>query len=485
MATTPFFSPDGRWVGFWRAEDRILRKVPIAGGAPIEIGPTDVPHVALWEPNDEIVGYSAGSTDRLWSIPAGGGTPRPIPVRDLKDGETIALRANVPGGNDLLLAAAGPEGTWLDVLSRQTGLRRRLLRTGNEAARFTRSGHLVYAAGDTIFAVPLDRRFAPAGPAVPVMHGIDHYFWHSNVAISDNGTVVYVPIERVNEAELAWMDGHGNTTPVPGGRGAFVRVSLSPDGREVAAAIVEGMSGSGQVWILDLARGTRRLLVAGTDPIWSRDGTFITYSSDRSGGAVLCRRRADGTGPEECLVRHRSGFPIAEDWSPDGRSLLFTEYTSRGDSDIWIYSDGVTRPLLAGPANEANATFSPDGRFIAFEADDGGVGQVYVQPFPGPGPRTVISSDEGSSPSWRDGGRQLYYWSGRKLMAVPVQTGPVVRAGHPEMQLAISPPWASVRVSADGRRVLALAPRTMEQPPELGVVLNWLDELERLAPHPR
>ena len=144
-ASGPFFSPDGRWIAFWRPEDRILRKVSTAGGSPIEIGPTDIPFIALWRSNDEIVfdtGYSKAS---LWSIPAGGRTPQAIVVRDRLDDEWISLRALIPGGNDLLVASTRSGTTWLDVLSRETGKRRRLLRGGsNFMARYTRTDHLVY-----------------------------------------------------------------------------------------------------------------------------------------------------------------------------------------------------------------------------------------------------------------------------------------------------------------------------------------------------
>ena len=155
-ATTPFFSPDGQWIGFWRAEDRILRKVSIAGGSPIEIGPTECPDVAI----------CGDRTTRLCSTPVSRrrncgrsrpaeAQPKPIAVRDRREGEWISLRAQIPRSNDLLVASTGPGGTWLDVLSRETGKRRRLLRGGsNNVACYTRTGHLVYADADALFAVP-------------------------------------------------------------------------------------------------------------------------------------------------------------------------------------------------------------------------------------------------------------------------------------------------------------------------------------------
>ena len=197
-ATTPFFSPDGRWVGFWRAEDRILRKVSLAGGSPIEIASTDVPHIALWGAGDEILIETTYPNGRLWSVSANGGTPKEIAVKDRSEGESIELRARVPGGTGLLVASRGAGGTWLDVLSRETGTRRRLLRGGSTIpARYTPTRHLVYADAGALFAVPLNQQLEPAGDPAPVLEGVDHYFRHSNVVVSDNGTVVYAPADSI------------------------------------------------------------------------------------------------------------------------------------------------------------------------------------------------------------------------------------------------------------------------------------------------
>ena len=483
MATTPFFSPDGHWIGFWRAEDRILRKVSLAGGSPIDIAQTNVPIVALWTSNDEIVIESGDQHGELWSIPASGGTPKAIAVRDRSDGELISLRGRVPGSNDLLVASPGDGGTWLDVLSRETGKRRRLLRGGsNVVARYTGTGHLVFSDGDALRAVPVNQRFEPVGDPTPVLHGIDHDYRHSNVALSDNGTVIYVAADRVQEPGLVWLDRDGNATPVPGGRVPFYTAALSPDGLEVAGDLVEGTKV--QVWVRDLERGAKRVLVSEGDsyqPIWSRDGRFITYWST-PGNISVFRKRADGTGSAELLMRGRPSL-ILEDWSPDGRSLLFSEYTNRGDTDVWVYSDGKAMPLLSTPSNEAEARFSLDGRFIAFDADDGGVGHVYVQPFPGPGPRTAISAEEGGRPVWINGGRLLFLSAGR-MMVADVQTHPDLRVGQTRPLNERRDVQHRIMPSPDGRRFLMLSPRAMEGPIELRIILNWFQELERLAPHP-
>jgi Tol biopolymer transport system component len=299
-------------------------------------------------------------------------------------------------------------------------------------------------------------------------------------------TVVYLPIEHIRQPELAWVDRDGKVTPVPGGRGPIISIALSPNGREAAGALL-GDGTRSQIWIFDVERGARRLLVAeghNLFPIWSRDGAFVTYMSVRGQSHNLYRKRADGTGAEQLLAR-RSRWPTPEDWSPDGRTLLFSEYTSRGDADIWTYSAGKVTPLIASPFHEAAAKFSPDGRFIAFHADDGGLSRVYLQSFPGPGPRTTVSDEEGGWSRWRADGRELTYWRGERLMVVAVQTDPVLRIGRPQMVLESRGGRHGYAGVAPGGRVLTLSSRTTEGPPELRIILNWFEELERLAPHPR
>ena len=275
----------------------------------------------------------------------------------------ISLRARIPGRSDLLVASIRPGEAWLEVLSRETGRRRRLLRGGGSvgAVYAARTGHLVYADADTLFAVPVDStRFEPVGAPAPAIHGIDHFYWHTNVALAENGTIVYLPAERVREAELVWRDRAGNVTPVPGGRGPFVSGTLSPDGREAVGQLVEGTKS--EVWVVDMERGAKRLLVSEGEnrtPIRTRDGAFVTYGSIRGGKAALYRRRADGTGSEERLAGSRLGWPSPEEWSPDGRSLLFTGVTSRGDSDIWIFSGGEPAPLIGAPSARRRRDFLP------------------------------------------------------------------------------------------------------------------------------
>ena len=487
-ATTPFFSPDGRWVGFWA--DGMLRRISVAGGPSIDIGKTTLPRFAVWGAHDEI--FYDTVPGPLWSISAKGGEPKAIRVRTPAAGERIALHAELPGG-DLLVSSVGPSASYLEVLSRKTGERRRIMRGGiSYVARYLRTGHLVYGDADSLFAVAVDaERLEPVGAPIPVIQGIHNFLGRfSSIAVSDSGTVAYLPAERVQETALVWVDRAGNVTSIPGAGGNISpHFRLSPDGRALGVTLSKGAQSS--VWILDLERGTRRLIAEADSygAVWSRGGAFVTYRASRAGGDALFRRRADGTGSEERLAERRS-TPYPTDWSPDDRTLLFEEAALHGGFDVWAYSGGPPTLFLAGSFDQRSPTFSPDGRLVAYQSGQTSDENVYVQPFPGPGARTTVSSESGGGPPrWGPGGRNLYYISGRKMMVVTVEREPELHVGRPrtvfESTLAESTLAGHFDISPDGKRFLMVTPRTTTVPLEVRVILHWDEELERLAPHPR
>jgi serine/threonine protein kinase len=486
----PFFSPDSRWIGF--SDGARLWRVSVSGGPPIDIGPAAAFRGAVWGPGDEIV---VSDNSSISSISVKTGQVEKIPVLDRApaEEETVVAQAFLPGGSDLLVSSIKAGEAHLEALSRRTGRRRRLMRGGSSLmARYVRTGHIVYAEGRALFAVAVDDQFHPLGEAIPLIQGIQNNEGsYASVAVSDNGTVVYLPSERVREAELVWMDRAGNLARIPGDPGPIGQYPsrLSPNGRQAAVTVVEGRNKS--VWIHDLERGTKRLLAEDSaGSVWSPDGAFVTYEycGEHKG---FYRRRADGTGEPARLFEFASNA-LPESWSPDGRSLLFIEYTSRGDLDIWTFSGGEPSLLLGSRYDEEDPSFSRDGRFIAYESDDVGRPNVYVQPFPGPGPRTQVSPDGGHLPRWGPNGRDLFYLHKDALMVTTLETGPTLQVGRPRVVLEQAYPataegpnvHSQFEVAPDGKRFLAVLPRRTAAPLEVRVVLNWFEELERLAPHP-
>ena len=261
-------------------------------------------------------------------------------------------------------------------------------------------------------------------------------------------------------------------------RGSYDIPRLSPDGRRLAL----NLDGT---WIYDLERGTRtRLRPGGQMPVWTPDGSRITFASDRRGPWNLYWKSADEVGEAELLLpSEHSQFPMS--WSPDGQVLAFQEFNTETADDIWMLGkDGELQPFVVTRFRERTPRFSPDGRFLAYVSNESGRHEVYVQPYPATGKRWTVSTDGGTEPLWSPDGLTLYYRQGDRVMAVALETSAEFRAGKPR-QLFEGPFEAHIfpnyDISPDGDRFVMV--RTDSNAPgEIHVVLNWFEELRRLVP---
>jgi serine/threonine-protein kinase len=255
--------------------------------------------------------------------------------------------------------------------------------------------------------------------------------------------------------------------------------------------------GTDQLWVYDLARDTlTRLTFEGGDneeAVWTPDGKRIAFESNRDGVPDrIFWQLADSSGGLERLTSG-DGNQAPSSWSADGQLLAFGEVNPRTRQDIWVFrlSDGKAEPFLRTPFEEGGARFSPDGRWLAYVSNESGRPEVYVQPYPGPGGKWQISTDGGTEPVWNRNGRELFYRSGNKMMAVETTMQPSFSAGKPRMLFegpyfttAFPTMTVSYDVSADGQRFLVVketeaASRSAEQ---INVVLNWFEELKRRVP---
>jgi serine/threonine-protein kinase len=312
------------------------------------------------------------------------------------------------------------------------------------------------------------------------------------------------------------VDRDGRALPLGGARGSYTHPRLSPDGRSLAVT-VETETGS-DIWIYDLQRGTRTRLTAGGAsgfPIWTPDGRSVTYHSESSNHWTLFRRAADGSSPAQPLLtmamerrEHEnvsamatllpgtlpslSGanpqFPMS--WSGDGRVLAFTERKPSAERDIWVVEQGSDpSPFLVTSFDESAPAFARDGRFLAYVSDESGRPEVYVQPYPGPGGRWLISTDGGTDPVWSAGGRELFYRNGDEILMVPVQTASAFVAGAPqrilEGRFEMSEAARNYDVSPDGQRFVTVRSDESGSPLQFHAVLNWFAELQRRAPADR
>jgi serine/threonine-protein kinase len=492
-AGSPFFSPDGQSLGF-SAEGK-LKKVSLGGGAPLTICSVTASRGATWGPNDTIIYTPSNAISGLFQVSAAGGTPKPLTVPDRTKGEYGHRWPEIlPGGKAVLFTVW--TGVSLDeariaVLSLDTG-KQRLLVEGGTYARYAPSGHLVYVRAGELLAVPFDlERLEVTGPPVSILQGVSMrpLTGAAEFAFSANGSFAYVPGgPRGGERALLWVDRKGAAQPLPAPPRGYTTPRLSPDGQRVALGIEDLNAG---LWLYDLPRGTLSRLIKSAVfpyPVWTPDGQRLTLRVNPDSN--LYWMPTDGSGAAERLTTSENAqYPGS--WSPDGQVLAFTELDPTTGFDIWLLSlegDRKPKPFLRTASNEFGPVFSPDGRWLAYVSDESGRPEIYVQPFSGPGAKWQISTEGGTEPTWARNGRELFYRNGDKLMMAAVETKPVFSAakpillfeGHYEIGLSGVEDYD---VAPDGQRFLMIKTVAQEAPPtHVNVVLNWSDELRRLAP---
>jgi serine/threonine protein kinase/Tol biopolymer transport system component len=499
---SPFFSPDGQWVGFWA--DGELKKVSVSGGAPVTLCEAGNPYGASWGSDDNIVfGQGAGGILR---VAGEGGTPELLTPLDSTKGEIGHGPQILPGGRALLFTLA-TGGKWdeaqivVQSLSVNSGERRVLIEGGSDA-RYAPTGHIVYALGETLFAVPFDleRLEVTAGP-VPivenVMRATGRFTGAAHYSFSDSLSLVYVPADTFQAARtLAWVDRQGQVRPLSGSRQAHLHPRFSPDGERLATRVLD--ESGGNIWILEMARDTlTRLTFEGSNnsPVWTPDGKNVAFTSKRSGQWNIFQKPADGSSEAVQLTRNENAT-ILGSWSPDGKMLvaMVADDTSTSSFDI-----GALRPegrseleiLLGTPFDEHYPRLSPDGRWLAYTSDESGRREVYVRSFPDLSGKWLISTEGGTEPVWSPNGKELFYRQGEKMFSIVVSTEPVFTPSKPV--LLFEGPFdpdpngfsSNYDVSPDGRRFLMIQRGEDTEsavPQRLNVVLNWFDELKRLVP---
>jgi tRNA A-37 threonylcarbamoyl transferase component Bud32 len=496
-AIQPFFSWDGEWVGFF-AQGK-MRKVSLHGGPVTPLCDAPVPHGANWASDDTIT-YAPNFGSGLMRISAAGGTPKILTTPKPKDQEISHRWPQVlPGGKFLLFtiqvgSAFSFDDAWIAALSLETGKWHTVIK-GGSYARYVSSGHIVYAHAGALMAVPFDlKRMQVAGSPMPVREGVVTTALTSGGAeydVTESGLLAYVPGNaRPPLRTLVWIDRNGMTRTVAAPPKFYSSPRLSPDGKLLALQVNE--NGSPDIWVYEFARNTLTRLTFGpgasSSPLWSADGRRIVYSN-RTDSPSFRSKLADGSGAEETLYGKKfddqGAAPLAV--SPDGKTLLFSA-SSAGRLAIEALSlDGSEKiqPFLQSSFNIATAKFSPDGRWVTYSSDESGQWEIYVQPFPVLGGKWMVSSGGGQYPRWTWNGREIFYRSGDKVMAVGVETQPAFKAGTPRMWFPGEGYVAlgNYDIAADGEHLMMLKQEdTATSPKELNVILNWSEELKRRAP---
>ena len=493
----PFFSPDGKWIGYCSLTDGKLKKIATNGGFPLALSDSMHSKVsgASWA-EDNAIFFSKGGPD-ITRISDDGEDPESI-VK-WKSG-TLRYPQILPDGKSILYTYSHSTGRpKIMVQSLKSGESREIT-TGLDA-RYISTGHLIYLSPNNknIFAVRFDlARLRVMSEPIAVIEGVNQF------AVSESGTMVYIPETAAPAATgrtLVWVDREGKEEPLSADPMEYIGIRISPDGGRIALHVT---SGRNNIYIWDMVRENmmRLTLDEGMDsfsPLWTPDGKRIlfTSSADNMYFGDLYWKAADGTGKAEKLASSPDRGLAPYSWSKDGKTLLLWEVT-RPDYgyNIGTFSmEGrhILRPLLQEKYAEFYPRVSPDGRWMAYMSNESGRVEVYVCPFPdvAKGGKWKVSTDGGNSPIWSPDGRELFYQNEDEVMAVPVETGEEFRPGKPTVLFrgtlgklagAARMTYTNLTywdISPKDGRFLMLKDSGAEIPCKIIIIVNWFEELKR------
>jgi serine/threonine-protein kinase len=451
---TPFFSPDGQWVGFWA--DGLLKKLPLGGGNVTTLCKTSRIFGASWGDNDVIA--FANESGGLRQVSAAGGPVSPLTQLDTKAGEVShRLPQMLPGSRTVMFTVTRSIlPTWDDtqiVTQSLAGDSRRVVMDGAAHGRYVRSGHLVYVRRATLNAAAfnLDDLRVTGGGVTLVgdlmqaanMEGTEIDSGSGQYTISDSGWLAYVRggLYAFPERLLVWVDRSGRIEPLAAPPRAYAYPRLSPD----ASRVLVSTQGDRNIWIYGITRGTtRRVTEDGRNmaAIWTPDGRQLAYGSSSGRTEKILWRAADGSGSAERLTDGPSQHRV-QTWSPDGRTLIYLESPTASPANLFAIDVKQRQPpraVFGSRFNEQYADLSPDGQWLAYTSDESGRSEVYVTRFPRPGSKVAVSGEGGHSPAWTANGREIVYLAPRgpggtgpfTVMSVSVSAGSTLTVGKPK-----------------------------------------------------
>jgi Tol biopolymer transport system component len=490
----PFWSPDGRSLGFFA--DGKLKRIDLRGGSPQVIADAPSGRGGSWGP-DGVILFSPNITTGIHRVAATGGTATPVTHFDpeketshrwplfLPDGRhfVFLLRARVSGrpevGRLMLGSLYSPETT--------------LLIDDASNAAYVKPGYLIYGRSSSLYAWRFDaaKRRLVGQPAPIVKEKLS--FWEPKNLVmftaSDSGVVVYLP-EALPKTTLRWSDPSGRSLGSLGSPGFYRGLRISPDATKVAYALAESSQGLSDLWVRDLQydRTLRLTETSGlySSPAWSRDSSRLMFACQLKGVPDLCVRSLREGGAE--LLYESANWKWPTCWMPDGKSVLFTEQGPKTNYDISILTldgKGEAHVLLQTPSDESNAEVSPDGRWVAYVSSETGRSEVCIRAFSGSFEQWQVSTGGGAQARWRGDGRELYYVApDGYVMAVSIETRPVFRPGTPRRLFELperpdrdTPVFEDV--TPDGRRFLLNVPVTERSSVGFHLIVNWPSLLDQ------
>jgi len=498
----PFFSPDGQWIGFFDSNNS-LEKVAVTGGLATQLASLGAAasRGAAWSDDGTII-FATSAASGLQRVSAAGGQEAEVlttPDRQKGEGDHV-LPQILPRSRGVLFtilpATGGVDRAQAAVLDLASKTYKVVVRGGSHA-RYLPTGHLVYAAGGTLRAVPFDLdTLTPTDTPIPVLSQATGSTGAANFDVSTNGTLVYVTGQgEAPGFRLVWVDRQGREEPLSAPPREYLYPRISPDGTRVALDIRDQ---DNDIWTWDLQRETltRVTIDPGLErfPVWTSDSHRLLFSSDRTGQSNIYRQTPGEVGKSERLYESAmTDVPLSV--SKDGRrivlrrgyDIMLLTLNERGEATM------PPQPLLASQFQEVTAALSPDDKWLAYGSDEGGSFEIYVRPFPDVNAgRFQVSTNGGVQPVWSRDGRELFFFAAsEELMGVTVSPGPAWKASAPRQVAARGyfrgnfAAGSTYDVSLDGKRFLMIKP--VENTPEsspvtLVVVQNWFEELKRAVP---
>jgi Tol biopolymer transport system component len=483
-AQSIFFSPDGRTLGFI-SPDRSLKKVSLADGLVTPLArDADISTGAAWGADERITFGRAGT---LWQILASGGSAKQITTLDSGKHEIFHAWPTVVAAGKILLftsiTSGDSDASHIEAVSLASG-ERRTVQSGTFPL-YAPSGHLIFFRDGALLAVPFDiDRLESTAPVARVVENVavDVNTGAPFAALSSSGVLVYAPGDA-GTSRLVWVSREGTEQPATDTVRRYQYPRLSPDGRRIV------VTAAGDLWIQEIARPTFTRLtsertVGNSYPVWTPDGKYVVFKTARGMQWVS----ADGTGGPQAIPGSSSVVDTPSSVSTDGDTLAFLRPAAETSSDVYVVSlrgRSSPRPVVSTRAYEGAPQFSPDGRWLAYTSDESGQMQVYVRPFPAPDRRWEVSTEGGTQPMWNRNGKEIFYRTGNKMMAVGVSTTGDFTLSQPR-QLFDQPyvfqntSIADYDVSSDGQRFIMV--KNEGESSRLSVVLNWFEELKARMP---
>jgi Tol biopolymer transport system component len=505
-AEQPFWSPDGQWIGFF--QDYKLMKVSVSGGAPLTLCEAEGrARGGTWGDDGTIVFVPTTGTG-LKRVSSAGGIPEDVTEPDRAKLERSHRWPHfLPGSRHVLftsqLQTESFDESSIEVLDLETG-KRTLIYHGGSYPRYTTTGYLLFGKQSTLYAAPFSTEtLEMLSPPGPVLSGVSTQPSNGGVhySVSRNGTLVYSAGEtEIYTSTIEWFGRDGTRTPLEAEERGYITAGVSPDGTRLVVQLLPDGQTTFDIWMYEIERGVlSRLTFSESEemqPVWSPDGDWIVYSwTGENFLPNLFKKRADGAGEAEPVLTSENA-QFASDWTEHGNILVFAEDSADTGWDILTLDmddeDAEPEVFIRTPFAERAASFSPDGKWLAYGSNESGAVEVYVRSFPGPGGRWQVSSGGGAHPFWSPDGSEIFYLDDDGVVSAPISvTDEALSVGKPVALFDYKRPdrffYPQIDIMPDGERFVGVYKEdgdAAEPLTSLTFVFNWFTDLSDKAPGP-